>query len=172
MEKTGKALGVLLGVVAVWGVALGAGASPDDLKRGCLQATIRAIDLEIVRNQGWIDQRKQAPAKADDLPGLEADLQALRVELLKYRAMDPADYPLPEPEVRKVWLADATPGVGSFFHYKELSRSGPWYHLAGIAGGDFSVLKADTEFQATFYRVHSRNYFQMPSSYVYLAEYK
>jgi len=148
------------------------GGPREDLNKGCLQATIDALNLEIARVQGWIDLRKQGTVQDNALPGFEADLKALQADLQRYGAMAPADYQVPEPNMLVIWFEEDSPALNSIVYFDGLSRSGPWYHLAGVPGNDFTVLKPRTRYAATFYKVYPRSYFHMPSSYVYLAEWK
>jgi hypothetical protein len=51
-----------------------------------------------------------------------------------------------------------------------MSKSGPWYHLAGIVGDDYSVLQPEVIKQVTYYEVYKRSYWNMVSEYIYVAE--
>jgi hypothetical protein len=146
-------------------------ASGDLLKRPCLEAAVRGIKTEIFRYQGWIDLRKQNPSDPQDLPGLEEGMKTLKSDLERYQAMDPKDYRLPGGTKVKAWV-EGRAGENSILHIEGMSRSGPWYHLAGIKGDDYGVLVPDKKYLVTFYKVYPRNYFHMESAYVYIAEYQ
>ena len=51
-----------------------------------------------------------------------------------------------------------------------MSRSGPWYHLSGIVGGDYARMKPGVKYAATYYKVYPRAYWHMSSAYVCVAE--
>jgi len=51
-----------------------------------------------------------------------------------------------------------------------MSKSGPWYHLAGILGGDYAVLQPKVRGKVAFYAVYSRSYWNMKSGYVGVAK--
>jgi hypothetical protein len=144
-------------------------AEPDDLRTGCLRAAVRAIQAETARLQGWIAQRKSTGSRGD-LAELESSLKARQADLAKYQAMKPADFPLPEPEEAVVWFEDAKPGFDSILYFEGLSRSGPWLHMAGMAGDGFASLKPEDKKRTTFYKVYPRSYFGMDSFYVYISE--
>ncbi|MEM5770892.1 MAG: hypothetical protein AAGU32_21810, partial [Bacillota bacterium] len=57
----------------------------------------------------------------------------------------------------------------TLLHIDRLTKSGPFYHLAGITGGDYTVLQVNTRYNMTFYRVYPRSYWNMNSDYVYVA---
>jgi hypothetical protein len=49
------------------------------------------------------------------------------------------------------------------------SRSGPFYHLAGIAGGDYRLLKPGKELRLELFLVYRREYFGLIGDfYVYV----
>lgn len=169
-----KKKGIIVFVTALF--YLGGGSMPViadsfELKQACIQAAIRGIELEIERYQGWIDLRKQGAVEASNLPELEAELKALNEELETYQALRPEDYTLPEKIQTTCWVEDQA-AENSILYVEGMSRSGPWYHLAGIVGNDFSVLKPHKRYTATIYPVYTRSYFFMPSAYVYVAELK
>lgn len=142
---------------------------PEDVRTGCLRAAVRAVQAEMARLQGWIAQRKSA-GEQGDLAELESSLKARQADLAKYQAMKPADFPLPEPKEAVIWFEDAKPDFDSILYFEGLSRSGPWFHLAGMAGDGFASLKPKDKKKTTFYKVYPRSYFGMDSSYVYISE--
>ena len=139
-----------------------------ELKQQCLAATITAIQLEMGRYQGWIDLRKQQEDQ-HDLPQLQASLAALQADLEKYQAIDAKDYVLPKKIEAVAWVGDKA-GKASILYIEEMSKSGPWYHLAGIAGGDYALLQPNVKYRAGFYPVYPHTYGWMSSSYIYLGE--
>jgi len=169
-----KEKGIIVFVIALFylgGGSMPARADSFDLKQACIQAAIRGIELEIERYQGWIDLRKQGTVDASNLPELEAELKALNKELEAYQALRPEDYTLPEKIQTTCWVEDQA-AENSILYVEGMSRSGPWYHLAGIAGNDFGALKPHVKYTATIYLVYPRSYFYMTSAYVYVAELK
>jgi hypothetical protein len=166
MKKNNNLFGLFFSILSVFVLISGCiGAPPEDVKQGCLKATVRAISLEIARYQGWIG----GTVKADDLAALEVELKRLQADLQKYQTMKPADYRLPEAKAMEVWVEDTKPGENSILYFDAISRSGPWYHLTGIAGDDYSILKPKQKKKATIYKVYPRNYFNMESAYVYVS---
>jgi hypothetical protein len=54
-----------------------------------------------------------------------------------------------------------------------MTRSGPFYHVAGIRGGDFSVFSPSTHYRLKLYLVYKREYFlAIPDYYVYIGEWE
>jgi len=51
-----------------------------------------------------------------------------------------------------------------------MSKSGPWYHLAGIMGNDYAVLQPRTRYPMNVYSVYPRSYGGMQSAYVCIAQ--
>lgn len=138
-----------------------------ELKRECLSATMTAIKLEMDRYQKWLDLRKQQ-GDTQAVAKLEQTLTLMRNDLEKYRNMAVDDYILPE----KVFLTAGIgnePGENSLLYIDMMSRSGPFYHVAGITGGDYGILQPETPYNMVFFKVYPRNYWHMQSDYVYIA---
>ncbi|HEX2928059.1 MAG TPA: hypothetical protein VHP38_17680 [Ruminiclostridium sp.] len=142
-------------------------AAQTELKQACLSATVTAIELEIDRYQKWIDLRKQQ-GDTQACGELEKSLALLRADLEKYRSMAVDDYILPEKVVCTAWVEDK-PGVNSLLYIDRMLKSGPFYHLAGITGGDYSRLQPGTRYNMTFYKIFPRSYWNMESDYVYIS---
>jgi len=138
-----------------------------DLKSACLSATITAINLEIDRYQQWIDLRKQQE-DSKDLLELQVRLISLKADLEKYRNMDSSEYVLPE----KVHLRACVQGKAvdnSALVAEGMSKSGPFYHLAGIVSANYAALLPNEYYEMTFYKVYPRSYWYMDSDYIYIA---
>jgi hypothetical protein len=177
-RQLNKTIAVLLMTAAVFlaGAGLNACFAQDNfqkdkneiVKQGCLKATITAIKMEIERCQRWIGQRTNNP-DAEDLPALKEELGKLQDDLKKYQKMKVHDYELPSKTVIKAWVGE-TAKDGSILYVDRMTKSGPWYHLAGIVGDDYSVLPPDVRSTVTFYPVYKRSYWHMTSEYICIAE--
>ncbi|MBP2639642.1 MAG: hypothetical protein H6Q66_593 [Firmicutes bacterium] len=141
----------------------------NDLKKQCLAATITAINLEINRYQRWIDFRTQQ-GDQNAVGALQETLAVLKEDLKKYTDMDPADYPLPEKVETVGWVGD-NPAKDSILYIDGMSKNGPWYHLAGILGDNYAALLPNARYSVAFYPVYQRNYWNMNSAYIYVADY-
>jgi len=137
------------------------------LKKQCLSATITAINLEIDRHQGWIDFRSQQ-GDQKKIAELQEKLDVLKVDLEKHLAMNAEDYVLPQKASEVAWVGDHSE-KNAVLYIENMSKSGPWYHLAGIAGGDYAMLQPNTKTQMSFYPVYPRSYWGMNSAYVYVS---
>ena len=125
----------------------------ETLKKSCRAAAIAAIKLEMDR-----------PQAAAIRSTLEADLE-------KYQNMEDADYTLPEKIVETVWVEEKA-GDNQILYVNGMSRSGLWYHLSGIVGGDYGRLKPGVKYTATYYKVYPRAYWHLPSAYVCVTDTK
>ena len=122
-------------------------------KEACLAATSRAIELEMGRAQA-------KPIR-----------ERLQRDLAEYRAKAAADYTLPEKIVETAWVETAA-GDNTSLYVENMTKSGPWYHLAGIVGGDYGQLKPQTKYTVSYYKVYPRAYWHMASAYVCVADVK
>ncbi len=125
--------------------------SQDALKSACRAAAIKAVKLEMSR------------AQAKNIR------ETLAADLEKLQKLSDADYTLPEKVVETVWVQEKADD-NTILYVNGMSRSGPWYHLSGIAGGDYARMKPGVKYTATYYKVYPRTYWHMPSSYVCVAE--
>jgi len=81
--------------------------------------------------------------------------------------MGPDEYELGKPVTAEAWGEEGA-GEDAVLYVEGMSRSGPWYHLAGIAGGDYQALKSGKRYKAEFYEVYPRSYSHMKSAYIFL----
>ena len=126
---------------------------PAAVKTACLAATVRAIELEMKR------------------PQAKPELERLQRDLAEYRARTADDYTLPEKVVETAWVGAAA-GENAILYVEGMSKSGAWYHLAGLVGGDYGQLKPGVKYTVSYYKVYPRAYWHMPSAYVCVAEVK
>lgn len=155
-------------------------------KKLCLEATVTAIKLEIANFERWIQNREQSNSQ-NNIAELQKSLDILNADLKKYQDMNAYDYILPgnvnitddfftdrftpQKICCTAWVANKA-DKNSILYVNGMSKSGPWYHLAGIAGNDFSVLQPNKHYQLVFYTVYKHYYFNMPSAYVCVVEIK
>ena len=145
----------------------------EDLKKDCIAAAIRGIELEIVKHQKWIDMRKRGEVDGEDLPEIEERLKMLKTDREEYKKMKLDLYEIPEKRIVKAWIGANEPlGDNSILYVENISESGPWYHIVGIRGDDYEVIQPDTKYSMSIYLVYPRYYWTMPSYYVYIFEYK
>lgn len=138
----------------------------DNLKNACLSATITAIHLEMDRYQRWMDFRKQQ-GDQKGIAQLQESLDALHEDLIKFETMDSQDFVLPEKYSEVAW-AQGKARTDSILYVEKMSKSGPWYHLAGIWGDDYTLLQPNEKYKVNIYKVYPRNYWGMDSAYVYI----
>jgi hypothetical protein len=148
------------------------------LRAPLLAATVRAIDMEM--------DAARARLKTGEL---KARLGELQDERAKYARMRPEDYPAPAREEADAAAAfdraaesgpvippvtrevvgslEEKPRDGVLITVEGASRSGPFYHLAGITGGEYGALAKGKKYQFTLCLVYKRPYFSfIPDYYV------
>ena len=139
-----------------------------DLKKLCLSATIAAIHMEIDRHQRWIEFRNQQ-GNQQGVTELQESLTELKADLHKYLVMDAKDYIFPGKVEAVAWVGDK-PEKDAILYVEGISKSGPWYHLAGIMGDDYAMLQPNTKYHMNLYTVYPRSYGGMNSAYVCIIE--
>ncbi|MGB9907017.1 MAG: hypothetical protein ACPLRR_06500 [Candidatus Saccharicenans sp.] len=138
------------------------------------KAMIFALESEIARYRQRHDQARMAE---------------LNEQLKKFREMPEAEFPLPpeEPEqAKKPWLTPAGPILppqvvearvivsetlkpGAMLEVAGMTKSGPFYHLAGSRGDILNRLKPGQKYAVILCLIYKREYFgQIPNYYVYL----
>jgi len=150
-----------------------------------LAATSRAIGLELEATR-----RKLKTAEKDQPENAEKFRQKLRdleAERRKFAGLQPDEYPAPvlqspdassilessggsgallPPVIREVVVpADGPYGEGDLLSVEGTSKSGPFYHLAGIAGGDYGLLNAGKRRRLALCLVYRREYFGLIGNY-------
>ena len=159
-----------------------ASALKDELNRLGLQvrselkkAMIFAIESEIARYRQRGDQKK---------------VSELSEQLKKFQTMAEADFPLPPeepeqagetafqsdgpvlpPQVREARITVTKPlRQGAIIEVAGMSKSGPFYHLAGSRGDILSALTPGQKYDVFLLLIYKREYFgPIPNYYVYLA---
>ena len=164
------------------------------LKKALRSATIRALEMEIPKCESRLKAAEGGLGPAGNAEKFRTQAAHLKSELEHFQKMDPFDYPLPSvreiptdgfpeppapgpltpPQKKTVAVIVKEPlKEGSILELEGMTRSGPFYHLAGIANGDSSRLLPGHRYEMTIYLVYSRAYFGLiPDGYVYVAEIK
>lgn len=139
------------------------------LRAACLSATVRAVGLEIMRYEMQLNAAKNGPGNPATVPGLENAIARCKDELAHYAAMSPSDYVLPESKEMTVTV-ERPYSYGDFLDADGMSKSGPFYHIAGISGDDLSVLVPGRNYRLKIYILREKDYvLPFPSSwYVYV----
>lgn len=146
------------------------------LARDLIAATVFALEREIMRYS------------ESEHPNREEKIALLSRELERFRNMPPSAYRLSgeeevvhlgqfgvlmPPEVREVEVRTPPQGLGDILEVVGMTRSGPFYHVAGIRGGDFSHFSPSQRYRMTLYLVFRREYFSfIPNYYVYIADWE
>ncbi len=74
--------------------------------------------------------------------------------------------------LREAVVAVTAPyGDGSLLEVEGTSKSGPFFHLAGVRGGDPGILKPGKRYRVSLYLVYRREYFGFIGDYyVYVTD--
>lgn len=140
------------------------------LAKACLKATLAAIQMEIWRFEERFAAAVEGPGDPANAPAIENRIKKLSIEYDKYESMNPADYVVPEKKTIKIKVTH-TYQEGSILELKNMSRSGPFYHAAGIEGNDYELLKPGKTYRMATYSVYLRDY-PFPSDYVYIENFR
>ncbi len=161
------------------------------LKRSLLDTTKRAIELEIRACEARLKTAQEGVGPAGNLEKFGNRVAALKGQLETFQKMDPFSYalppaqtPAPDAFTEQAAFGPVTPPPkmtvtitvkeaskeGSVLEVEGMTKSGPFYHLAG---GDFGRLKAGQKYEATVYLVFKRESLGfIPDYYVHLADAK
>lgn len=154
-----------------------------------LAATLKAIGLEleatrmklIAAEEGSKENVERFKQKIRDLMVGQARVTGLgseRYPVPVIESPDPASGlessggfgPVLPPRIREVTvMLDGPCAEGDLLPVEGTSKSGPFYHLAGIAGGDYRLLKPGKKFRLRLCLVYRREYFGLIDDfYVYV----
>ncbi len=136
------------------------------LKKDLLKATLSAIEMEIERFEQKLRAAKEGPGDPANMTVFEKRIERLHAEHEKYGKMDPANYVVPNGETVTVKVTGPVK-QGSLLELMGMTRSGPFYHVAGGRGGEYRLLKPDKTYRMKIYPVYPRDY-PFPSYYVYI----
>ncbi len=161
------------------------------LKRSLLDATKRATELELRDCGARLEAARKGVGPAGNVEKFRNRAASLEGQLETFKKMDPFHYTLPSVQEQRpdVFAEQATYGPvmppqkktvtvtvkepcrdGSLLEVEGMTRSGPFYHLAG---GDLGRLKPGRKYEATVYLVFKRESMGfIPDYYVYLADAK
>jgi len=174
--------------------ALAPAASEIELRQGCLEATRRAIALELQGAEERLRAARGGLGPEENVKRFEDRIARLTKERDRFDALKAADYPLPDgraeqepallapaetgplepPRKQVISVVAAKPsGEGSLLEAAGASRSGPFFHLAGIRGGDYGALQPGRRYELEVYLVYRRDYVGfIQDHYVYVWSYQ
>lgn len=162
-----------------------AAAEDKSLKKACIKATIFAIEQEIDLYEQRLKAVKSGSDDGDGNGGKDGSsgtvsnakiseykqrLKELKTEHRKYCFMRVSKYTLPQNKT--VTVAVTQPyHPGSILELVNITRSGPFYHLAGIKDNNYQLLKAEFTYTMTIYPVYKKDYVlpNIENYYVYLS---
>jgi hypothetical protein len=181
------ALAALLFLPPILGAKPRAEESPADLRESLRQSTITAIQLEIDAYTEKLQAAEAGTGPEKNKLEFREKIEALEAERDRFERMATGEYPdpiVPAPDAASAldeataWgpmvpaelreaVVDVTGpyDVGSLLEVEGTSRSGPFFHLAGILGGDAVILKPGERYRIVMYLVYRREYFGFIGDY-------
>jgi hypothetical protein len=167
--------------------------SPGHLRESLRQSTIRAIELEIDELTAKLQAVGGTDGSAETKAALQRKIESLAADRERFASMPAGEYPDPVAAVRdaasvldgataygpmmpavprEAVVVVTTPyGDGSLLEVEGTSKSGPFFHLAGVRGGDPATLVKGKRYRVTLYLVYRREYFGFIGDYyVYVTD--
>ena len=162
------------------------------LQHELFQACRRAFDMEVRGYQERVAAAESGTGSRENIAAFREKLRQARQGRASFLQTQPAQYPSPVPEkpgsatvfdeqtpfglllppvTRRVESAVDRPlGEGSLLTAAGGTRSGPFYHLAGIVGGDYAILREGRRYVIDLCLVYRREYIGfMQDHYVYIS---
>lgn len=165
------------------------------IKSGCLRATVTAISLELKNYQEKCKAAEQA-GDVETKEKMKKRIAQCNSDLKRFSSMSADNYILQDistnTEKQKLFELDKTFGPmmppvkkevtvtfkekcreGTLLEIDGITRSGPFYHVAGIVDNSYDNLKAGKRYKLVIYLVYKKEYFGfIPNYYVYISHYE
>ncbi|MGQ9843107.1 MAG: hypothetical protein ACUVRK_06020 [Spirochaetota bacterium] len=159
------------------------------VKEECVNATIAAITMEIKEYENRLKEAKKGLGPKQNVSKFKQRIEELKGELNKFKMINIEQYMIDTNELSEVMLTAYGPVVppikkkvhitvcqpysqGSILDVEKMTRSGPFYHIAGIKNNNYNVFKTSRKYELVIYLVYKKEYFGfIPNYYVYIAEY-
>ena len=152
-----------------------------------LAATSRAIELELTAARQKLKTAEEGAGPQENAERFRRKIRDLEADRTRFGGLKSDDYPAPvvkpfapasilessdgsgpilPPEIREaVVQLDGPCAEGDLLPVEGTSKSGPFYHLAGIAGGDYGVLQPGRKLHLQLCLVYRREYFGLIGDY-------
>lgn len=158
----------------------------------CLKTARMAIEMELEEYGQKLKTAERGTGPAGNAEKFKNRIKELKGQLKEIAEMNPEDYSLsssenkqdidfentgvfgpviPAEKIKVVIQADQESKKGVILNVEGMTRSGPFYHVAGIVDDDYSRIKLNHRYELTIYLVYKREYFGfIPDYYVYIAK--
>lgn len=110
------------------------------LKSALVAAAMRSGGMEIQMFEIRLNAAKNGLGDPANAPAFEAKIADLKDKLTRTAQISPTDYAIPESKTVSITVTQPY-NYCSILELDNITRSGPFCHIAGISGDDFSVLK-------------------------------
>jgi hypothetical protein len=167
--------------------------SPSELRESLRRATVKAIELDLDAYRQKLQTALAGTGPEENKAKFREKIAELEAARERIDRMPAAHYPdpiSPKPDGSTVLDAATAWGpmvpaelrevvvevperyaIGTQLLVEGASRSGPFFHLAGIAGGDPGIMKPGRRYRIAMYLVYRREYFGFIGDYyVYVAK--
>ena len=184
------AAALALGLLALSAAPLRAEAGTE-LRGSLLAATVRAIELEIGAARVKLKAAEGGTGPQENAERFRRQIRDLEAERARLAALEPGGYPAPvkeaagpasvlessaghgpllPPVIREAVVRLEGPcAEGDLLPVEGATRSGPFFRLAGIAGGDYGLLRPGRKLRLELCLVYRREYFGLIGDhYVYV----
>lgn len=161
--------------------------SPAELRESLRKSTVTAIQLEIDTYTLKLKAAADGTGDEANKARFRQKIADLEAERERFERMPAGEYPDPSTSVpesdsvldeaaaygpivparlREAFIVAAGPyDIGDLLEVEGTSRSGPFFHLAGILGGDAAILTAGKPYRITMYLVYRREYYGFIGDY-------
>ena len=162
-------------------------------REACLKAVRSAVEMELKDYGQRLKTAEQGVGPDGNVAKFKNRIKELGSQLKKITEMKPDEYRLLSPEGNQqdigiknlgnygpvmpaekrsvVIQVDQECKKGLVLNVEGMTRSGPFYHVAGIVNDDYSRIKLNHRYELTFYLVYKREYLGfIPDYYVYIAQ--
>ncbi|MDY0296909.1 MAG: hypothetical protein RB296_06280 [Acidobacteriota bacterium] len=140
------------------------------IKADCLRASLRALELEIANLDAKIKAAREGPGDPANIGHFQRKRSELLSELKVLLELRVHSYRLPDNKTLRIRV-DRPLEENGLLHTHGGSRSGPFYHIAGMRNDSYSLLTMGKNYQLTAYMVRQRDY-PFPDFYVYIADWR
>jgi hypothetical protein len=152
-----------------------------------LAATVRAFALEAEATRQKLKTSEEGTGPKENVEKFRQKLRDLEAERARFAGMRQEEYPAPVEKpadpasvleesagfgpvlpalIREVAVTVEGPlAEGALLSVEGTSKSGPFYHLAGIAGDEYGLLKPGKEYRLQLCLVYRREYFGFIGDY-------
>ena len=161
------------------------------LKRECVKATLFAIQSELNRYETKLKAAHDNKQNDDIVLSLKKKIKDCQLQFQKFSTMNYDDYvlksndsnqlqypgvfgPVMPPIVKQVTVTFTEEcKQGSTLYIDGITKSGPFYHVAGVINDEYKKFKPGKRYKLKIYLVYKKEYFDfIHNYYVFVSHYE